>query len=117
MDHHDWNELYAALGLSSGISLIIWTSAQAKIAHLRAQAQVLQKARPRPADRAWQAEFQGLKQQVAEMHGTSREYDLSVEDALSRLEGRLARLETRSAAAAGAVPADALPRNVSAYLT
>jgi hypothetical protein len=41
-------------------------------------------------------ELQALKQQIAEMHNTSHQFDISFDDALSRLEGRVNRLETKA---------------------
>lgn len=43
------------------------------------------------------AELKAMKQQMAEMHGTSHSFDLSFDEALNRLEGRVGRLETKSA--------------------
>jgi len=45
------------------------------------------------------AELRALKQQMAEMHSTSHQFDLSFDEALSRLEGRIGRVETKVASA------------------
>ena len=43
------------------------------------------------------AELKAMKQQMAERHSTSHQFDLSFDEALNRLEGRVGRLETKSA--------------------
>ena len=99
MDPHavaDVVEIMAAFG---GIALVIWVSMQAKIAHIKAEAQMRrQQAVPQQAgDGAVLAELKALKQQMSEMHSTSHQFDLSFDEALNRLEGRVGRLETKSA--------------------
>lgn len=46
-----------------------------------------------------------MRQQMAEMHSTSHGFDISFDEALSRLEGRVGRLETSSAAGTNDAPA------------
>ena len=89
-------ETLAAFG---GIALVIWVSMQGKIAHIKAEAQMRrqQAVPPQADDGAVLAELRALKQQMAEMHSTSHQFDLSFDDALNRLEGRVGRLETKSA--------------------
>ena len=48
-----------------------------------------------------------MKQQIAEMHSTSHQFDLSFDEALNRLESRVGRLETKSATR-GAATEDAV---------
>jgi len=45
------------------------------------------------------AELRALKQQRAEMHSTSHQFDISFDEALSRLEGRIGRVEAKVAPA------------------
>ncbi len=89
-------ETLAAFG---GIALVIWVSMQGKIAHIKAEAQTRrqQAVPPQADDGAVLAELRALKQQMAEMHSTSHQFDLSFDEALNRLEGRVGRLETKSA--------------------
>jgi hypothetical protein len=100
MDHKDLFGLFATLGTCGGISLIIWTSVQAKIAKIKAEAQSRRQDATPSQDGAVLAELKALKQQMAEMHSTSHGFDISFDEALGRLEGRVGRLETKSAAGA-----------------
>ena len=84
-------------GLFGGISLIIWTSTKAKIERIKAERQVWQTPMM-PNESAVMAELKALKQQVSDMQSTSHQFDLSFDAALNRLEGRVDRLETKSAA-------------------
>lgn len=84
------------LGLFGGISLIIWTSTQAKIARLKAE-RGGQQTDALPQDSSVIAELKALKQQISEMHSTSHQFDISFDEALAWLEGRVGRLETKSA--------------------
>ncbi len=74
------------LGLFGGISLIIWTSTQAKIARLKAE-RGGQQTDALPQDSSVIAELKALKQQISEMHSTSHQFDISFDEALS-LAGR-----------------------------
>ena len=49
-------------------------------------------------DSAVLTELKALKQQMAEMHSTSHQFDISFDEALNRMDGRVGRLETKSAA-------------------
>ena len=105
MDHNDLTGLFATLGSFGGIALIIWTSVQAKIAKLRAEAQ-LQRSLLAPAPRdSVNAELQALRQQVSEMQNTSHQFDISFDAALGRLEERMNRVETKVVAVPMAAPA------------
>lgn len=103
--------LCVLFGTFGGVSLIIWTSVQAKIARIKAEAEASRgAAAPMPNDTLL-AELKALKQQMAEMHSTSHQFDISFDEALSRMEGRVGRLETRSAASVTSTPAEATLRN------
>ena len=95
--------LLAMLGMFGGISLLVWTSTKAKIERLKAERQDWQPT-AMPNESAVLAELKALKQQMGEMQSTGHQFDLSFDAALNRLEGRVDRLETKSAATA-AVPA------------
>ena len=97
MDHNDLAAVWVTLGMFGGTALIIWTSVQAKIAKMKAEAQVRREAVSPTEDGAVLAELRALKQQMAEMHSTSHQFDISFDEALGRLEGRVGRLETKSA--------------------
>jgi hypothetical protein len=43
--------------------------------------------------------LKAMQQKMAEMHSTSHQFDISFDEALNRLEGRVGRLETKSAVA------------------
>ena len=100
MDHNDLTGLLATAGTFGGVALIIWTSVQAKIARIKAEAQVRQQQTAVPQDTAVLAELKALKQQMAEMHSTSHQFDISFDEALNRLEERVRRVETKPAAPA-----------------
>lgn len=86
----------ALLGLFGGISLLVWTSTKAKIARIRAEREGTS-ASALPQDGAVLAELKAQQKQMAEMHSTSHQFDLSFDEALNRLEGRVSRIETKSA--------------------
>ncbi len=89
-------------GTFGGTALIIWTSVQAKIARIKAEAEAHRGvAAPLPDD-ALLAEMKAMRQQMAEMQSTSHQFDISFDEALSRMEGRVSRLETKSAAGTAA---------------
>ncbi len=86
----------ATLSLFGGISLLVWASTKAKIARIRAERENAP-AGTLPQDEAILAELRAMKQQMAEMHSTSHQFDLSFDDALNRLESRVSRIETKAA--------------------
>lgn len=103
--------LCVLFGTFGGVSLIIWTSMQAKIARIKAEAEATRvTAAPMP-EGAVLAEMKAMRQQMAEMHSTSHEFDIAFDGALSRLESRVGRLETKSAASVANAPAEATLRN------
>ena len=108
--HEGLDAAVGMLGVFGGISLLVWTSMKAKIARIRAEREVTP-ASALPQDGAVLAELKALKQQMAEMHSTSHQFDLSFDEALSRMEGRVSRLETKSAATVASTPAEATLRN------
>ena len=90
-------------GSFGGVSLVIWTSTQAKIARIKAEAEANRiMAAPMPTDTVL-AELKAMRQQIEQMQSTSHQFDLSFDAALSRLEERVSRVETRGAALA-AIP-------------
>ena len=99
MNHNDLTGLLATLGSFSGIALIIWTSMMAKIARIKAEAQVRQMAASPLPEAGVAAELKALRQQIAEMQSTGHQFDISFDEALNRLESRVSRIETKSAAA------------------
>ena len=88
----------AMFSLFGGTSLIIWTTVQAKIARIKAEAQARQQSAPLPEDNAILAEMKAMRQQMEQMQSTSHGFDLSFDEALSRLEQRISRVETKVAA-------------------
>jgi len=74
---------------------------QAKIAKMKAETEVQRGASaPLPNDTVL-AELKAMRQQMEQMQSTSHGFDISFDEALGRLEGRVGRLETKSAASAG----------------
>ncbi len=104
MDHNPLIGLFATVGTFGGVALIIWTSMTGKIARIKAEAEAHRiTATPLP-DSSVTAELKALRQQIAEMQSTGHQFDISFDAALNRLEGRVSRIETKSAAATGSVP-------------
>ena len=96
--HDGLDAALAMLGMFGGVSLIIWTSVQAKIARIKAEAEAYRiTATPRPTDTVL-AELKAMRQQMEQMQSTSHGFDLSFDEALGRMESRVARLETKSVA-------------------
>lgn len=84
-----------------GTALIIWTSMAGKIARIKAEAEARRmSAAPlaeRGSDTSVLAEVKALRQQIEQMQSTGHQFDISFDEALNRLEGRINRLETKSA--------------------
>ncbi len=99
MDNNGIDAVFIILSVFSGVSLLVWTSVKAKVVRIKAERPDVQSAAV-PQEGAVLAELKALKQQMAEMHSTSHQFDLSFDETLSRMEGRVGRLETKSAASA-----------------
>ena len=97
MDHNDLAAVWVTFGMFGGTALIIWTSMQAKIARIKAEAQARREAVAPAEDTAVLAQLKAIQQQMAQMQSTSHQFDISFDEALGRLEGRINRLETKSA--------------------
>ena len=91
------NDVLQPLTIFGGIALIIWASAKARLEHRKLD--MLRGQPPLPQNDALLSEIKALHQQMAEMHSTSHQFDLSFDEALSRLEGRVGRIETKTAIA------------------
>lgn len=99
MDHEAVDTIGIILSLFGGVSLVVWTSVKAKLALIKANRTERQSSKQDAAqDSIVLAELRTLKQQMAEMHSTSHQFDISFDEALNRMEGRVGRLETKSAA-------------------
>ena len=90
-------DLLEPLSVFGGIALVIWTSAKARLEHRKLDMMGRQPLASPIQNDPVLAELKVLKQQMAEMHGTSHQFDISFDEALSRMEGRVSRLETKSA--------------------
>jgi hypothetical protein len=93
-----------ALGFFGGIALIIRASAKAKMERMKAERQMWQPVAAPSGDVA--AELRALAQQVRQMQDTGHQFDLSFDAALSRLEERVSRIESRTAAPSVAAQAE-----------
>lgn len=100
---HALGELVECLGFFGGIGLIILAGNKAKIDKMRAEREIMQQSFA-PRGEGASAELQALKQQISQMQNTSHEFDLSFDAALSRLEERVGRVETKVAAVPTAAP-------------
>lgn len=99
-----------------GTALIIWTSMAGKIARIKAEAEARRiVTAPLPqnsSDGTVLAEVKAMRQQMEQMQSTSHQFDLSFDEALNRLEGRISRLETKSAVTSTASPAADAPNTL-----
>lgn len=95
--HEGLDAAIAMFSLFGGTSLIIWTSMKAKIARIKAEADAHRLTAAPSAGDAVLNELRALKQQMSEMQSTGHQFDLSFDEALNRMESRVARLETKSA--------------------
>ena len=89
-----------------GTALIIWTSMKARIARIKAEAEARRITAAPVSDSSVTAELKAFRQQIADMSSTGHQFDLSFDEALNRLEGRINRLETKAAAAPTVQPTD-----------
>ncbi len=110
MDHNDLTGLFVTLGSFGGVALIIWTSMMGKIARIKAEAEARRiTAAPLPghnSDSSVLVELKAMRQQMEQMQSTNHQFDLSFDEALNRLEGRISRLETKSAVSSTATTTD-----------
>lgn len=95
---HALGQMMEMLGFFGGIGLIILASNKAKIDKMRVEREIMQQSFA-PRGETASAEVQALKQQVSEMQNTGHQFDISFDSALSRLEERISRVETKVAAA------------------
>ena len=110
MDANGLDAAMVTFAVFGGTALIIWTSMMAKIARIKAEAQARQMTSTPLPEAGITAELKALRQQVAEMSSTSHQFDISFDEALNRVEGRVSRLETKSAVS-GTQTADQIQRN------
>ena len=106
---HALGELIECLGFFGGIGLIILASNKAKIDKMRAEREIMQQSFA-PRSELPSADVQGLKEQISEMQSTSHQFDISFDAALSRLEERISRVETRGAAPAAPAQSEEVQR-------
>ncbi len=111
MGHEFINDVLQPLAIFGGIASIIWASARAKLEHRKLDMQRGQplETRPSASEDKVLAEMQALRQQMEQMQSTSHSFDLSFDEALNRLEGRISRLETKTAAAPATNAAETSP--------
>ncbi len=98
MDQNGLDALLITLGSFGGVALIIWTSLQGKVARIKAEAEARRMTATPLPDSNVAAELKALRQQIAEMQSTGHQFDISFDAALNRMESRVNRLETKSAA-------------------
>lgn len=98
MDQNGLDALLITLGSFGGVALIIWTSLQGKVARIKAEAEARRGIATPVLDSGVTAELKAMRQQIAEMQSTGHQFDISFDEALNRLESRVSRIETKSAA-------------------
>ena len=79
-----------------GIGFVILASNKAKIDKMRAEREIMQQSLT-PRGALSPTDLRGLKEQISEMQNTSHQFDISFDAALSRLEDRISRVETKVA--------------------
>lgn len=103
MDTSAIDAIFIILSSLGGVAAIIGASGWARAERIRAErVSNMEAASGTVQDSAVLAELKALKQQMAEMHSTSHQFDISFDEALSRMEGRVGRLETKNAAGTSA---------------
>ena len=104
--------VFIILSSFGGMAAVIGAAGWAKAERIRAERMGRVEAPSETAQTsAVLAELKALKQQMAERHSTSHQFDISFDEALGRLEGRVGRMETKSAASVTSTPADSTLRN------
>ena len=103
---HAISDILECLGFFGGISLLVLASSKAKIDKMKAERQLWQQP-AQYSDTAVLTELKTMQQHMAEMQSTSHQFDLSFDAALNRLEERVNRLETKSAAGTGTTATEA----------
>ncbi len=101
------DDMATPLSIFGGIALVIWASAKAKLEHRKLDmrlGQPLETRAPASEDKVL-TEMKALRQQMEQMQSTNHQFDISFDEALNRLEGRINRLETKSAVSTAASPA------------
>ncbi len=112
MGHELIIDVFRPLAIFGGIGLMVWISVTASIkARLEPNkvdtrpGQTLEAHSTLAEDRVL-AELKAMREQMAEMQSTSNQFDISFDAALERLESRVNRLETKSAAATATTPSE-----------
>ena len=94
---HGLADCLEALGLFGGIGLVILASSKARIDRMKAERQQWQQSSAPETNTTVLAELKAMRQQMEQMQSTGHQFDISFDEALNRLEGRVGRLETKSA--------------------
>ena len=99
MGHEFISDVLQPLAIFGGIGGMIWISVLASVKARMSMrpGQPLETHAPASEDKIL-AEMKAMRQQMEQMQSTGHQFDLSSDEALNRLEGRINRLETKSAA-------------------
>ena len=81
------------LFIFAGISLLIWVRSIVRIQQYNAQSGVYTSSRSSGQDNAVIEEIRALKEQVSAIQNTSHQFDIAFDEALTRIEHRVGRLE------------------------
>ncbi len=103
---HIFSDIIGYIGFFGGISAVILASSKARIDKMRAERQIWQQPAA-SSDPALLEEMKAMHRQIAEMQSTGHQFDISFDEALNRLESRVSRIETKSAAGAASTAAAA----------
>ena len=88
--------LFGAAGVLGGVAGIIGAAGWARAECIRAEGK--RRSASDASQEAILAEIQALRQQIQEMQSTGHQFDLSFDEALTRLEQRVGGLERKAAA-------------------
>ena len=94
---HMLNDLLQFVGYFGGVSAVILAISKARIDRMKAERQIWQQPAA-ASDPALLEEMKAMRRQMSEMQNTGHQFDISFDAALNRLEERVSRVETKTAA-------------------
>ena len=112
MDSGAIDAIFIILSSLGGVAGIIAASGWARAENIRAERmRQAESDSDTGQDSTVLVEMKAMRQQMEQMHSTSHQFDISFDEALNRMDGRVGRLETKSAVGAATVPTEATLRN------
>ena len=97
MDPGGIDAIFIILSSLGGIAAVIGAAGWAKAERIRAERMGRNETiSTTPPDSVVLSELKAMQQKMAEMHSTSHQFDISFDEALNRLEGRVGRLKPKA---------------------